>query len=529
MVASEKPVLHSALTNPAAAPLPSPAPAGQGIGVIFSNAEKRYGPVRALRPVTLEIAPGEFVALLGPNGSGKTTLLRLAALLANPTSGDVSFTPSRSSSVPGSSGATGASSAAILHPRRLLGVVSHATMLYDELTAEENLHLFARLYSVPDAAAVVAQRLAAAGLAERRHDLVRTFSRGMRQRLTLARALLHSPGLLLLDEPATGLDAAGNEWLARELLLQHEAGCTILMSTHQGGELLSLASRILSLEAGRIVRDAPATHGTSVSVHADPANFGPIRPAPNVGQASACPPSSEKAEARAAAIPDSLRLWPAAWAIFSKEFHAELRTRELLTSTGVFALMVVVLFSFSFDPTREESRRFGPGLLWIAILFASSLMLQPAFLREQANDTLVALRLAPIPRYAILLGKLLANFLFLAITECLLLPAFAVLYNVSIAAVLPGLALVFALGTVAVVVPGTLFSAVTAHARMRELLLPLLLLPVLVPILIAGTEATASLLADPPEWSSLWLKLLAGAGVIFLTASYFLFEPLLEE
>jgi heme exporter protein B len=225
--------------------------------------------------------------------------------------------------------------------------------------------------------------------------------------------------------------------------------------------------------------------------------------------------------AAAAAGPssESAGLWPAAWTIFVKEVRAELRTRELLTTTAVFAVMVVVLFSFSF----------GPGLLWIAILFAGTLMLEPAFLREHANDTLAALRLAPVPPFAILLGKILANFVFLAVTESLLLPVFAVLYNVSLAAALPGIALVFALGTIGIVVPGTVFSAVTAHARMRELLLPLLLLPVLTPILVAGTEATAALLADPPEWPSLWLKLLAGADLIFLTTSYFVFESLLEE
>jgi len=226
---------------------------------------------------------------------------------------------------------------------------------------------------------------------------------------------------------------------------------------------------------------------------------------------------------------DNVGLWSAAWTIFAKEVRAELRTRELFITTAVFALMVVVLFSFSFDPTHEESRRFGPGLLWIAVLFAGTLMLEPAFLREQANDTLAALRLAPIPPFAVLLGKILSNFVFLAVTEALLLPVFAVLFNVSLAAGLAGITLAFFLGTIGIVVPGTVFSAVTAHARMRELLLPLLLLPVLTPVLIAGTEATAALLADPPEWPSLWLKLLAGADLIFLTTSYFLFESLLEE
>jgi len=215
--------------------------------------------------------------------------------------------------------------------------------------------------------------------------------------------------------------------------------------------------------------------------------------------------------------------------ILSKEIRTELRTRELLVTTAAFALTVVFMFSFSFDPTSAESRRYGPGLLWIAFLFAGTLMLEPAFLREQANDTLSALRLSPIPPTAILLGKTLSNFLFLAITEALLIPVFAVFYNVSVLPVLPGIALVCLLGTIGIVVPGTIFSAVTAHARMRELLLPLLLLPILTPILIAATEATAAFLSDPPEWPAMALKLLAGADIIFLTAACLLFDSLLEE
>ena len=232
---------------------PSDATSISALGVSFSNAEKRYGPVRALRPVSLEIHRGEFTALLGPNGSGKSTLLRLAAQLIRPTSGAVRF-----------HGPAGEESLDVA--RRRLGVIAHATMLYDELSAEENLQLFARLYGLRDAQATVAARLAAAGLAGREASLVRTFSRGMRQRLTLARALLHGPGLLLLDEPTTGLDAAGCEWLAQELDRLHRAGCTIVMSTHQGGEVLSLATRTIWLEAGRVVRDTAAVAQTILSV-----------------------------------------------------------------------------------------------------------------------------------------------------------------------------------------------------------------------------------------------------------------------
>src|SRR5579872_3713091 len=117
--------------------------------------------------------------------------------------------------------------------------------------------------------------------------------------------------------------------------------------------------------------------------------------------------------------------------LLGKELRAEIRSRELLTTTLVFALIVVVLFSFAFNPTAADSRRYGPGLLWIAFLFAGSLMLNSSFAREQINDTLYALRMAPVEPFALLFGKILANLIFLLVAELVLLPIFAVLYNVS--------------------------------------------------------------------------------------------------
>jgi heme exporter protein B len=219
----------------------------------------------------------------------------------------------------------------------------------------------------------------------------------------------------------------------------------------------------------------------------------------------------------------------AAAIIVAKEVRAEFRARELLNTTLIFALVVVVIFSFAFDPTAAEARRFGPGLLWIALLFAGSLMLQPSFAREHANDTLDALCLAPVSPFAILLGKIAANFVFLTACEVLLLPVFAVLYNVALLPVLGRLVLVLALGTFGLTITGTVFSAVAAQARMRELLLPLLLLPVLVPLLLAAVEATAGLLADTPELQRTWLEVLIGFDVIFFTASWLLSDFLLQE
>jgi heme exporter protein B len=215
--------------------------------------------------------------------------------------------------------------------------------------------------------------------------------------------------------------------------------------------------------------------------------------------------------------------------LLGKELRTEFRSRELLTTTVVFILTIVVLFSFTFDPSVSESRRFGPGLLWLAFLFAASLMLQPGFLREQNNDTLSALRLSVSDPFAIFLAKLIANAIFLLVTEMLLLPIFAVLYNVHIVAVFPQLVLVFFLGSVGVAIPGTAFSAISAQARMRELMLPVLLLPLLTPVLIASTEATAALLAEKPELRLDWLGFLAGFDVVFLTALWLFGEYLLEE
>lgn len=219
----------------------------------------------------------------------------------------------------------------------------------------------------------------------------------------------------------------------------------------------------------------------------------------------------------------------AAAILLAKELRLEFRTRELLSATIIFGLVVVMMFSFAFDPTAAESRRYGPGLLWIAFLFAGSLMLNPSFAREQTNDTLDALRMAPISSFAILLGKMLANFIFMSLAELVLVPVFGVLYNVSMAGIVWRLILVLALGTVGLTVTGTVFSAISAHARMRELLLPLLLLPILTPLLIGAVEATAALFTEQPALDRMWVALLAGFDIVFLTASWLLCDYLIEE
>jgi heme exporter protein B len=215
--------------------------------------------------------------------------------------------------------------------------------------------------------------------------------------------------------------------------------------------------------------------------------------------------------------------------LLGKELRTEFRSRELLTTSVVFILIIVVLFSFTFGPNPTESRRFGPGLLWIAFLFAASLMLQPCFLREQQNDTLSSLRLAVVDPFAIFLAKLAANTIFLLLTELLLLPVFSLLYNVPVLSQLHYLLLVFFLGSLGISIAGTALSAISAQARMRELLLPLLLLPLLTPILVASTEVTAGLLDPSPSVPWKGIAFLAVFDIVFLTALWLFGEYLLEE
>ena len=221
------------------------------IGVSFHNVEKRFGSLAALRGVSLEIRAGEFVALLGPNGAGKTTLLRMAALLMSPTRGAVQFTSSEAAV-----NDRVRAQAIVLRPEQLIGLVGHSTLLYDELTAAENLTLFARLYALDKIADTVATALDDCGLATRAGSLVRTFSRGMRQRLAIARALLHAPNLILLDEPAAGLDRQGLAWFSARLARLKNEGCTVLMSTHARNESLDLATRAVALAGGKVEHDS---------------------------------------------------------------------------------------------------------------------------------------------------------------------------------------------------------------------------------------------------------------------------------
>lgn len=212
-------------------------PAGPAPLLRVSGVTHQFGPVTALWEVELEVWAGDFVAIFGPNGAGKTTLLKIVAGLIKPSRGSVDFGPRD-------------------RGRAHVGYVSHQSLLYNEMTGLENLVFYGRLYSLEDAEARARRLLREMGLDEAAGLLVRGYSRGMKQRLTLARALLHEPGLLLLDEPFTGLDQHGSRLLTEVLRLLRRSGRTVLLITHNLGEGLELSTRILIQHRGQIVFQA---------------------------------------------------------------------------------------------------------------------------------------------------------------------------------------------------------------------------------------------------------------------------------
>jgi heme exporter protein A len=212
--------------------------------IAIRNVYKRYGRKTVLRGVTLGVEAGQVMALLGANGAGKTTLMRLVAGLARPASGEIAL-----------GGASLSKAGAEL--RRYIGVVSHLPLLYDNLSGYENLAFFARLYDMQEAAPRIEAVLHSVDLWAQRRELVRTYSRGMMQRLAIGRAILHDPPVLLLDEPDTGLDQTSAEMLHRLISRLGAVNRAILLTTHNLERALAWADSLAILVGGKIVHSTP--------------------------------------------------------------------------------------------------------------------------------------------------------------------------------------------------------------------------------------------------------------------------------
>ncbi len=453
--------------------------------VHIDKVAKRYGNERALAGVSLELAAGSMCALLGHNGAGKTTLLGVVSTLVRPTAGKVTYRSSGSD----------VSGAAV---RREIGLLAHASLCYGELTAVENLELVAGLYEL--AAADIPAVLDRVGLEPRaRLRQARTYSRGMLQRLALARALLTKPSLLLLDEPFTGLDRGGALALGEQLGSLKASGAIVVVVTHDLEAIAGRTDHVAILRRGALVFEA---RGDLLVRRAQ----GPLSPA-------------RQLMLRLAAV--------IAW----KDLRIELRSKEILATMAFFGALLVVIYSFAFPRDAAAVRGSVPGMLWVAIAFTGTIALGRAFDRERENDTMRALLLSPVPRLSVFLGKAISMAALVLAVAVICAPLLALFLDAPLLDYPAELALVIVLGAVGIAVIGSVFAATLLKVRSRDVLLPVVLYPLLVPLFVAGTKTTASLVAVHPnlEAAHYWIQFLGIYDAAFLVLSLWVFESLVIE
>lgn len=218
------------------------------------------------------------------------------------------------------------------------------------------------------------------------------------------------------------------------------------------------------------------------------------------------------------------------YTILHKDLLQELRSKEILTSMLVFSLTVVVIFNFVFDPGSAEMRTTAPGILWVAFVFASNLGLSRSFAREQENSMMQGLLLCPVDRSALFAAKVIGNVLFITLVELITLPVMIVFFDLQVGSAWPTLLAILFLGTLGFATVGTIFSAISANTRSREVMLPIMLFPVTVPIILASIKSTAYLLSGrefADIWS--WMRLLVVFDVLYFVVCFLLYEYVVEE
>ena len=215
--------------------------------------------------------------------------------------------------------------------------------------------------------------------------------------------------------------------------------------------------------------------------------------------------------------------------IIFKDIVIEMRNKESVSSMLMFGILVIVIFSFAFEPSSVERALIAPGILWVAFSFAAILGLNRSLAMEIDNDCLQGLLLAPISRGDLYLGKVASNFTFIMIAELIVLPVFVVFNNLRFNLAFLEIAAIAALGTLAIASVGTILSTIAANTRMKEVMLPVLQIPLTLPVVIAAVEATGMVLSGETQQISSWLYLLAGFSIVYLTLSYLVFDFIVEE
>jgi heme exporter protein CcmB len=331
----------------------------------------------------------------------------------------------------------------------------------------------------------------------------------MRQRVGLERALIGAPRLVLLDEPFTGLDDASSQALVGRLVELRGAGAIVLLSTHDPARVAAILDAAVHLHNGRLID---------------------VQAGPQAGSQPGAQ-SGNQAGPEARTRPRLRDFARVAARIAHKDALVELRSRELLLTTLFFAVVAVLVFAFALVGGAEPLRDAPAGILWVTTLFAGTLALGRAFDREQAHQTLAALLSAPADRAAIYVGKMIGLLALLAIVLAVVVPLMALLFQAAFFRVPTLFIATLAAGTVGLVAVGSLFAAMLVRTRSRDVLLPVLLYPTIVPVLLGCVRATAALLQPTPDlpMARMWLGILASYDAVFVTLALWMFDAVTAE
>ena len=437
-----------------------------------------YGERVALSDVTLTVRAGATLAVFGPNGAGKSTLLRVLASLLRPHRGSVRVL---GRALPGEGWAV----------RGRVGLLGHEPLLYRDLSGRENLRYQARLFGVD--AERVEQLLERTGMTRRADEPLRTLSRGMVQRLAVCRAVLHEPRAAAARRTA-GQPRPGRRGIARAADRAGRRPHPRADEPRPGGGTRAGGPRA---RPARRPRDRHRGGG------------GRYR-----GRAESAVPVSRTVSA-----------------IVRKDLLLELRTKETVPAMALFAVTTFVVFHFGLN-RGSVAGDLAAGVLWVTLLFAAMLGINRLFVAEREQGGFDAFLLAPADRTALLFAKAAALFAFLSVLELIAVPAFALLLlEPSPWPALPGLIGVLALANVGIAVIGTLASALAIQTRARDLIAPLLALPLLIPVVIAAARATTPLLlaGGPAGVPARWPLILGLYDVVFALTAYAVFDFLLED